>query len=97
MKDNLPCKKNELVWIRWIDASGESCRVHVDDLANLHSEINTNLGWVVAENDQVLRLAHGISTTGEVDCFKVPVANIVERIPVVPPRKRPVKKEPTEE
>lgn len=87
-ESSLPCRKSELIWLRWIDASGESCRVHVDDVHNLHSEVNTNVGWVVAENDSVLRLAHGNSTTGELDVLKVPLINILERIPIITPRKK---------
>jgi len=87
MKSNLPCTKSGLVWIRWIDASGESCRIHIDDIQNMSAEINTNIGWIIAENGNVIRLAHGQSSTGEVDCFKIPKVNIIERIPIVPPRK----------
>jgi len=86
MKPSLPCPKSGLVWIRWLDASGESCRIHIDDVHNLSAEINTNIGWVVAENGDVLRLAHGQSSTGEIDCFKIPKVNIIERIPIVPER-----------
>lgn len=86
MKTNLPCPKSVLVWIRWIDASGESCRVHIDDVHNMSAEVNTNVGWIIAENDDVLRLAHGQSSTGEIDCFKIPKVNIVERIFIVPKR-----------
>jgi len=82
-----PAKNAELVWIVWADAVGESCRHHAENVAGLHLATNTNLGWVVHENERRLILAHGMSDSGELDVFAIPQNCIIERIPVI--KKRP--------
>ena len=83
---DLPCRKGCVIWIRWRDAVGNSTRAQVEDAANAQLALNTNIGWVLHENAERLVLAHGVSSTGEVDHFVIPIACIVERRPVVPPR-----------
>jgi hypothetical protein len=83
---DLPCRKTALVWIRWRDAVNESTRAQVEDAANAQLAVNTNIGWVLHENAERLVLAHGVSSTGEVDHFIIPIACIVERRPLVAAR-----------
>jgi hypothetical protein len=90
---DLPCRKNGLVWIRWRDAVGNSTRTQVEDAAHAQLAINTNLGWILHENGDRLVLAHGVSSSGEVDHFVIPIACIVERRPVLPVRKTKQEKE----
>jgi hypothetical protein len=71
-----PCKKAELVSITWVDAVGESMRLTEDDI-DCKLATNTNVGWIVRETDDVVALAHGMSSTGEYDVFKVPKSCIL--------------------
>lgn len=83
--DSLPDRR-ELVWIVWKDACGSSSRHQVDALSEVQLVTNTNLGWILHENEERVVLAHGFSTSGEVDHFVLPVNCIVKREYVV--RKR---------
>jgi hypothetical protein len=77
----LPDKK-ELVWITWKDAVNTSSRVHWESLKDQCLVCNSNVGWIVHETDERIVLAHGVSTSGEVDHFVIPVADIVTREPI---------------
>lgn len=44
--------------------------------------VNQNVGWIVAESDTVVVLAHGLSTSGELDVFKIPKNCIRERVQI---------------
>lgn len=76
----LPCKRSEVEFVVWKDAMGSSSRATLDALKQVSLAVNTNLGWVVSENDERIVLAHGVSDTGEIDHFVIPVNCIVERI-----------------
>lgn len=79
--------KNQLEWIRWRDACAASSRAGEDELAQLRPATNVNLGWVIDENDQRVVLAHGYSSSGEIDHFVIPTACILDRSPIIPPRR----------
>lgn len=83
----LPYPKVDLVCVFWEDAEGESARVDADAVHNLAVALNSNVGWIVAENDKVLRLCHGASTSGELDCIAILKSNVVDVVHVAP-RKR---------
>ncbi|MGH7194627.1 MAG: hypothetical protein ACREJM_14005 [Candidatus Saccharimonadales bacterium] len=85
--DQLP-SKNRLEWVIWKDACNASCRVGVDAVKDVQLVTNANLGWVIHENAERLVLAHGQSTSGEIDHFVIPVNCILERRKVCPPAKR---------
>ena len=48
---------------------------------------NSNLGFIMHENDERIILVHGLSTGGEVDYFAIPTNCIVERIHLNKPGK----------
>ena len=75
-----PCTKENLVWIIWKDACGDSARLQVDSVESCSLVTNTNVGWILHENEERVILAHGISTGGEVDFFAIPSNCVVERI-----------------
>jgi hypothetical protein len=80
--------RRKLVWIIWKDAVDCSSRVHTDCLKDVQLATNTNIGWIVEEDAERVVLAHGFSTTLEIDHFAIPVSCIVRREPVVMARKR---------
>jgi hypothetical protein len=81
--------KKQLVWVTWRDAQGDSSRTHVDDLAVITLATNVNLGWIIHENDRRIVLAHGYSSSGEIDHFAIPTGDIVSTEPAgYTPRKR---------
>lgn len=79
----LPCKKSAIEFVVWKDAVGESTRADETALKNASLAVNTNLGWVLTENDELIVLAHGTSSSGEVDHFVIPKNCIVERLSLV--------------
>lgn len=81
--DGLPCKKNELLFVKWKDAVGDSSRAHRDDVKNASLVTNTNIGWILHEDEERIVLAHGCSTSGEIDHFVIPKGDIVERTYVI--------------
>lgn len=80
--------KNQIEFIVWKDAVGDSSRVMIDAVEDVALAVNTNLGWVIHENEDRIVLAHGTSTTGEVDHFVIPKNCIVERIHVSRKRRK---------
>lgn len=74
-----PAKRSQLVWIMWRDAVGTSARLQVEDVATLALVVNTNIGWIIHEDETRIVLAHGTSTSGEVDYLAIPANCIVER------------------
>lgn len=70
---------DDLVLIRWYDACNESTRTDESDLAKVKLAENSNIGWIVHENDTRIVLAHGWSSSGEVDHFTIAVGDIFER------------------
>lgn len=82
----LPYPKSKLVCVFWEDAEGNSCRVDADAVHNLAVSLNSNVGWIVAENEKALRLCHGSSTAGELDCLTILKANVMEVMEIVPRR-----------
>ena len=85
-KCNLPCRKVDVLFVRWTDAVAESSRAHIDDAKRLSLVVNTNIGWILDEDEGRVVLAHGVSTSGEVDHFAIPTVNILERIYMNAPR-----------
>lgn len=85
--------KKQLVWITWRDAVAETTRTHFDDLSEISLSTNTNLGWIIHENESRIVLAHGYSTSGEIDHFAIPQGDIVSRDPAggAPRKKKEVK------
>jgi hypothetical protein len=87
----LPCRKSDIEFIQWTDAVGESTRYTLDDAKKLTLAVNCNIGFVVDEDEHRVVLALGVSTSGELDVFCIPVVNIVERMPVIgKPKKKAV-------
>ncbi|MCA9248955.1 MAG: hypothetical protein KDA42_17635 [Planctomycetales bacterium] len=84
-------RKNQLEWIVWHDACADSLRAQVDMLSDLRLATNANVGWVIDEDDHRIILAHGQSTSGEVDYFAIPVANVLERNRIIPSKGRKAK------
>lgn len=78
---NLP-PRSKLEWVVWKDACADSSRVSVDSIQDVRLVTNTNLGWAIHEDDERLVLAHGMSTSGEIDHFVIPTNCIVERKPL---------------
>lgn len=88
--------RKELVYITWRDAVSESSRAHIDDIKSAKLAVNVNLGWILDEDEERIVLAHGFSTTGEIDHFTIPVGDIVEReYAAFTPRKKAPKEEPS--
>ena len=85
--DGIPCDRMEVVWIVWKDACGDSARVQIDSVKDCSLVTNTNLGWIIHENEERVILAHGVSTGGEIDYFAIPSNCIVDRIYLSKPRK----------
>lgn len=77
----------QLEWVTWKDAVGSSSRAQVEGLKQVVLAVNTNIGWVAHETDELLVLAHGVSDTGEVDHFAIPKSCVVERVKVGKKRK----------
>jgi len=77
---HLPCEKSDLEWIVWKDAVGDSTRTQRDAIAGITLAENINIGWVIREDDELLVLAQGQSSTGEVDHLTIPVNCITQRI-----------------
>jgi hypothetical protein len=75
--------KKDLIWVTWKDAVGCSSRVQFESLKDISLVYNTNLGWIIDENSERIVLAHGVSTSGEVDHFAIPTGDIISREPVV--------------
>lgn len=84
----LPCKRADIVIIWWWDAVSGSAREQADTVKDLQLALNCNIGWIAHENDTRLVLCHGRSSTGEMDNFQIPVANIVKRLTICPKRKK---------
>ncbi len=93
MTSLLPCRKADIVFITWEDACGDSTRAHQDVIKSQQLAINTNVGWLVHENEKRIVLAHGISTTGEIDHLVIPVVSILERVYPFRPKPRCSKQE----
>lgn len=79
-------RKNQIEWIVWRDACADSMRSHLDSVNELRLVTNANVGWVLDENEERIVLAHGQSTSGEIDHFVIPTNSIVERVRIVAPR-----------
>jgi hypothetical protein len=69
-----------IVWVVWKDACADSSRVHIDSVNDCSLVTNSNLGFIMHENDERIILVHGLSTGGEVDYFAIPTNCIVEKI-----------------
>ena len=81
--------KKQLVWVTWRDAVAETTRMHIDELSKVCLAVNTNLGWIVDEDKERIVLAHGYSTSEEVDHFAIPQGDIVSIEPAgYTPRKK---------
>ena len=74
----LPCLKGEVVFVTWEDALSESEREQEDDLLQTTTAVNTNVGWIIHRDRKRIILAHGKSSTGEVDRFVIPAKNILK-------------------
>ena len=83
----LPCAKTAVEWVVWLDAIGRAQRAPLDEIDN-RPAVNCTLGWPIAENEDCITYAYGDSTSGELDTYTILVANIVDRVPVVPRRRR---------
>ena len=84
---DLPCKRSDLLFIRWCDAVCDSECAQIEEARKAQLAVNVNVGWILHENADRLVLAHGLSSTGEIDFYVIPVANILERLPVIGSRK----------
>jgi hypothetical protein len=80
MSSSLPCRKTDLIWVVWEDACGDSTRAQRDVVAAQQLAVNVNLGWIIHEDAKRIVLAHGTSSTGEIDHFVIPQVSILERI-----------------
>lgn len=80
-------ESKEIVWITWKDAVSDSTRLHIDSVSDCALVTNSNLGFIMHENDERVILVHGISTSGEVDYFAIPANCIIERVYLNQPRK----------
>lgn len=85
----LPYPKVDLVCVFWEDAQGDSHRVEADAIHNLSCALNSNIGWIVAENEKLLELCHGASTSGELDCMTILKVNVLEILPIAPRKRNP--------
>ena len=81
------CPDVQLEWIIWKDAVGVSDRVQLESLKTVTLAICTNIGWVEHENEELVVLANGTLSTGEVDHLVIPKSCIVERTKVGKKRK----------
>ena len=70
----------DIVWIIWKDACGDSSRTHIDSVQDCSLVTNVNVGFIMHETDERVILVHGLSTGGEVDYFAIPTNCIVERV-----------------
>jgi hypothetical protein len=61
--------------------------MQADDAAQWRLATNTNVGWILNEDESRVVMAHGVSTSGEVDVFSIPTVNIIERVPLISSRK----------
>lgn len=90
--------RKALVWVEWQDAVGDSTRTHFEDVGAASLVKNINLGWVLHENASRIVLAHGFSSSGEVDHFTIPQADILSVTPAAyTPRKKPTEGRPSGE
>ena len=69
----------KLVYITWLDAVGDSSREQESSLKDIELATNVNLGWVSHEDAKRIVLAHGWSTTGEVDYVAIPKNCVVSQ------------------
>lgn len=80
--------KTALVWVTWLDACGDSCRAYPEDLKSVALARNANLGWIVDRDDTRIVLAHGYSSSDEIDHIAIPTGNVISIEPAaVAPRK----------
>lgn len=84
----LPCRKSDVLFVRWRDACGDSSRAMVEDARKAQLVVNCNVGWLLDEDDERIVLAHAASTGGEIDHFVIPTNCIVERVWVARPTKK---------
>lgn len=69
------------LWIvKWKDAVNYSHRAQITDINNIDLAVNTNVGWIMDENESRIILVHGFSDTGELDYFAIPTSCVVEKI-----------------
>lgn len=73
---------SQFVVVRWWDACNESTRTDETELAKVKLAENINYGWVVHSNSERILLAHGFSSSGEVDHFSIPTGNIISQLPI---------------
>ena len=71
--------RTQVEWIVWLDACSDTTRTTMESVQEAHLVTNANLGWVVDESPQRIVLAHGRSTSGEIDHFVIPTVCVVER------------------
>ena len=81
--------QKELVWVEWKDAWGASDREHIDSPSPLKLATMFNLGWIVEQNDEAVKVAHGYSNdTEQLDVTIIPRPLIVSITPVRKPRRK---------
>ncbi len=90
---NTPCPKNSVVWICWRDAVGDSIRTPAESIDNICLVTNINIGWIIHENEERVVLAHGSSTSGEIDHITIPTNCICEREYIVAKKIKRIAKE----
>lgn len=74
-----PFPESQLEIVQWHDAVGDSTRTHYESIDDIRLARNTNIGWVIREDDELIVLAHGKSDTGEADHLVIPVSCILDR------------------
>ena len=85
---NLPCRRDEIVWVTWDDACSDSSRGDLDRAGEIKLARYVSLGWITHRNDQRIILAHGVVETGEIDYLAIPCSAIVEITHVAKARKQ---------
>ena len=81
------CPDVQLEWVIWKDAVGVSDRQQLENLKTVTLATCTNIGWVMHETEELVVLANGMLSTGEVDHLVIPKSCIVERTKVGKKRK----------
>lgn len=84
----LPCQKNDVMFLIWIDPVATAERRQLDAARDLQCARNLTVGWVVDETADRIVFATGTSTTGEMEVIAIPQSLIVERIYVAPKKKQ---------
>lgn len=67
----------EIVVVKWYDAYVN--RDYIGNISDCDLAVNSNVGWILDENDSRVVIASGFSSTSEVDVVVIPTSLIIER------------------